>query len=199
MGREWLGLVVLQRFFERFQEARVEDVHRVSQEFDLVYQVPGDARRHTIDVKVDFYFGQEDRSEFHRRRTGFLALETVSNDVSGTMGWMVTSPADFICYYFMALNNHAEELKGWYETGDADACLGGLSSWDDCLLVLPVPALKAWFWGDKRYLSYRHARIPNVDREGKVYHTWVRLVPVEAVASLPGVRIYNRLVDALRG
>ncbi|MHB2016820.1 MAG: hypothetical protein ACYCW6_07760 [Candidatus Xenobia bacterium] len=192
MGREWLGLLLMQRFFEA-QGIPVQDVHQHSRDHDLI--VAG----RTVDAKIDFYFGAEDVHEFHRRRTGFAALETVSNDVLGTMGWMVTTEADAICYYFLALEHPADEVRRWIEQRDPTVVLRDLRAWDDCLLVLPVPALRAWFWGGKRYLNFRHCRIPNIDGDGRVYHTWVRLAPVEALAALPGARVYNRISRIMAG
>jgi hypothetical protein len=194
IGREWFGLVVLQQYLGSL--GTVQDVHRQSQDHDLIFTPPGGAPQ-TIDVKVDYYFGADDKSDFHRRRTGFAALETVSNDVLGTLGWMVTSATDYIMYYFLALDNPPDQLRAWSAAGDAEAALHGLQAYDDCLLVLPTRALQAWFWEDKRYLGWRHCRIPNVDGDGRVYHTWVRLTPVEALVRLPGVRLYDRLVAAL--
>src|ERR1700722_11722793 len=97
MGREWLGLVLIRHFFETTHKAVVQDVHRESRDVDLTLLMRGgSAVPVNVDVKVDFYFGAEERTEFHRRRTNYAALETVSSDSSGTLGWMVTSPTDYI-------------------------------------------------------------------------------------------------------
>ena len=183
MGREWLGLLLIRRFLQA-QGIPVEDVHKVSKDHDLV--VAG----RTVDAKIDFYFGSEDVHDYHRRRTGMAALETVSNDVLGTMGWMVTSEADSIFYYFLDMDHPADEVRGMIERQSEKTVL---KAWDDCLIVFPTPALRQWFWAGKRYLNYRHCRIPNVDGDGRVYHTWVRLVPVEELVKLPGVRVYDRI------
>jgi hypothetical protein len=186
-----LGLVLIRHFFETVHHATVEDVHRESRDIDLVLTMAD--RKVFADVKVDFYFGAEERTDFHRRRTNHAALETVSSDSTGTMGWMVTSASDYIFYYFLALDNPPDEIRRWIEEEDEAACLREARVFDDCLVLLPTAALQRWFWQDKRYTKYRHCRIPNLDQGGKTYNTWVRLVPVSDLLAIPDVRIYDRI------
>ena len=55
-----------------------------------------------IEVKVDDYKEIIDKDGTHK----YIFVETVSNDVKGTMGWLYTSSANYFIYYFKQIDRY---------------------------------------------------------------------------------------------
>jgi hypothetical protein len=190
---EWIALVFLRRYFEQIEGCAWEDVHddHAPAVRDIDLRVDGVS----ADLKADAYFADLDDGEavtrYKKPRSGYLALETVSTDFSHRwpddrrpdpsqssqrMGWMHTSRADEIWYYFLTLDNPPDEIDALAsaQTGDPGErerrLLDIARIHRDGLLILPAAPLKAWFWENLDRFDRRGARNPR-------YTTWFRRVP----------------------
>ena len=194
---EWIALVFLQRYFEAMHGHAWQDVHDDHRPDirDVDFHLDGVS----ADLKADTYFADlrgETRAatRYRKRDSGCLALETVSTDFSHrwqndrapdpaqprmSLGWMHTSRAEQIWYYFLALDNAPDELDAL--TGEGARQQGAEVNREqrlldtalvhrDELLILPAAPLKAWFWANLDHFDRRGARNP-------AYTTWFRRVP----------------------
>ena len=82
---------------------------------DLVYVCDG--RRTSVKVKPDSYFGtdatkvRERAWSFYREDAGVCALEAVAGSSMRDPGWMFTSDADEIFYYYLAIGQPEDEVR----------------------------------------------------------------------------------------
>jgi len=136
---EWFGLTVIKRYLTKGKDSRdLRDVHSnpefYDKDIDLVLNLPN-AQKMTIDVKVDSYYGSDPTRRIRglcNPDSGFILFETISQlqyDRSRTVsangslpvrqkadvpGWLFTSSADEVYYYFLALLNTETQLNPLY-------------------------------------------------------------------------------------
>jgi hypothetical protein len=180
------GTMLLSRLLRtRPHSLRVENVERDPEyrrrDIDLIWHraIPG-REITTVEIKCDAHAGSQEaliRSDsypFYARRTDNFAIETVSNDVTGSPGWIFASEADMLLYYFVAIPRTVDEIERWLRPGEDDA-LERLGIGGDRLYVIDLPELRAWFANVQT--DYREVAAQN---EG--YRTLSRLVPCADVA-----------------
>lgn len=195
---EWIALVFLQRCVQEMYGHEWQDIHNnhAPAVKDIDFYVDGVS----ADLKADTYFAQlkpgEASTRYKKRDSGNLALETISTDFSRVwsddirpdpnqptmkMGWMHTSRAQELWYYFITLDNSEQELDALADgrTPENEAerqwrLLECARIHRDELLVLPTGPLKEWFWGNYQFFGRRP-----VSNRG--YHTWIRQVPRAAL------------------
>lgn len=150
--------------------------------------------RTTIEIKCDAHGGDDDRLiqareyPYYERRTGNFAAETVSNDVSGTPGWVFASEARMLLYYFVAVPHTPSEIEEWWTVGEEHLLLN-LNVTGDRLYVLDMVELRQWFAGVQEH--YRE-----VSAQNERYRTLSRLVPCEDVVE--AVRHCHVIEDVYR-
>lgn len=191
---EWIALVFLQRFVQEMYNHEWQDVHddHAPSVRDIDFYMDGVS----ADLKADSYFAHfrrdETPSRYKKRDSGNLALETISTDYSRVwmddtkcdpeqpnmkLGWMHTSRAQELWYYFITLDNPQEELDALAEMRTPQNELQRQQRLLDCavihrdeLFVIPAAPLKDWFWDNYSAFGRRSAPNPN-------YFTWIRQVP----------------------
>ena len=141
---EWVGLVFLQRYFEEMSGHKWSDVHNnhAPEIKDIDFYVDDVS----VDLKADTYFANlrmgEQASQYKKRNSGNLALETISTDFHQSwhndlepdpaqprmvMGWMHTSRAQQIWYYFLTLDNPPQELNVLADGRTSESEAGGIA------------------------------------------------------------------------
>ena len=182
-----VGTLILTRFLAfRPRSVRVENVETDQsfrrRDIDLIWHraIPG--REHTaVEIKCDSHAGSDEeliRSAaypYYARRTENFAIETTSNDVSKSPGWVYGSEADMLLYYFVAIPCTAEELTQRWAVGE-EYLLANLGVEGDRLYVLDLPELREWFHGAQS--QYREVVAHNDS-----YRTVSRLVSCRDVVS----------------
>jgi len=179
---------ILRRYLER---AGFADVQRatghevVGKNIDLVYTTGGSTRR--VKVKADPYYGTDqheigDRAlTFYRGDVGSFALEAVSNALTREPGWMFSSDADELFYYYLAIGQPEDEVAALMNESD-DIFFSELKVMGDDLRILPMKATRSWFEGSFEKYTPRPVM-------AGPFPSWYRLVPRSDVErAVSGVR-----------
>jgi hypothetical protein len=167
---EFIGISILRRHWALVHpDWAILDVHSDSRYFrrgiDLILQSPGSGSQITADAKVDTYIGS-DRSRKVRGLcnpdSGVLLIETLSQlqydrQEKDIRGWFLTSEADEIHYYYLALLNSPEELDPFFAevrqlnndgastTTTEERLIRSLRVDRDLLLTYKLSEARAWF------------------------------------------------------
>jgi len=140
---------------------------------DLAYSAGGKAV--TIKVKPDPYFGtnpmkiQERALAFYRPDAGHYAFEAISNSLTREPGWMFSSSADQLFYYFIVLDQTEHEISALYEESD-EIFFSELRIERDELRILPMDKLRNWF--ESNFEAYTPRPVTQGD-----HSAWFRLIP----------------------
>lgn len=182
-----VGTLILSRFLAlRPRSIRIENVEadRAFQrrDIDLIWHraIRG-WERTTVEIKCDAHAGSDEALiqsaayPYYARRTENFAVETMSNDVSKSPGWVYGSEAEVLLYYFAAIPRTVDELTEWWTAGE-EYLLANLGVEGDRLYVLDLPELRAWFTPAQE--TYREVAAQN-----DTYRTLSRLVPCRDVVS----------------
>lgn len=175
---------ILLRFLHR---SGYGDVRRTSSELnsgagagvDIVYGSRG--KFVTVKIKADPYFGTDpskirDRSlVYYRSDAKHYAFEAISNNLTREPGWMLSSDADLLYYYFIALDHTEEEVAALYSDSD-EVFFSELRVERDELRILPLQKLRNWF--ESNFESYTPR--PVVVGE---HSAWFRLIPLAEIDS----------------
>jgi hypothetical protein len=139
-----------------------------------------------IKVKADAYYGSDpgkiadQELVFYRAPVDCYAFETISHHVTRDPGWMVSSAADDLYYYFLALDQPEDEVAVLMD-GPDDVFFSEISVERDDLHILPMAALRAWFEANG------DAYMPRPVKMGD-HSSWYRIIPVAEIdQSVPGV------------
>lgn len=139
-----------------------------------------------LKVKADPYFGTDPRKVadrelvFYRAPVDSYAFETISHHVTRDPGWMISSSADELYYYFLALDQPEDEVAILMD-GPDEVFFSELSVERDDLHVLPMEALRDWFGSNGDVYPPRPVQLG--DHSG-----WYRIIPVGHIdGAVPGV------------
>jgi hypothetical protein len=161
---------------------------------DVVYVSEG--RRTSIKIKPDVYYGSdpakvEDRNlSLYREDAGRCALQVVADSSTREPGWILTSDADEIYYYYLAIAQPEDQVRALCDEPD-ETFFSGLQVERDDLLVLPMAAMRAWF-------VQQAERSPSRPVAHGDHSAWYRLVPrAEVERSVPGVSDRGPIYAAL--
>jgi hypothetical protein len=151
---------------------------------DIVCNRGGQSVR--IKVKADAYYGSDPRKiadqelVFYRAPVDSYAFETISHHVTRDPGWVVSSAADDLYYYFLALDQTEDEVAVLMD-GPEELFFSELSVERDDLHVLPMAALRTWFEANGDAYTPRPVKMG--DHSG-----WYRIIPVSEIdRAVPGV------------
>jgi len=182
-----LGTRILSRFLmRRPRSLRLENVEHdrsfQRRDIDLIWHraIRGHEQT-TLEIKCDAHVGVDEalaRSDpypYYALRTDNFAVETVSNDGSGTPGWVFASEAEMLLYYFVAIPRTVAEIEELSRIGE-DYLLANLGVVGDRLYVLDLSELRNWFTTVQN--NYREVAAQN---EG--YRTLSRLAPCQDVVN----------------
>lgn len=150
----------------------------------------------TAKVRVDYYFGDDkakiaDRDlTFYRTDTASYALEAIADTATRAPGWMLTSLADQLLYYRIALPRPEAEIAALLDSPDG-VFFTELGVDRDELRIVPMRALREWF--ERSNDRYMPRPVITGGRSA-----WYRIVPIaELEAGVPGVTmvapVYSRL------
>jgi hypothetical protein len=149
-----------------------------------------------IKVKADPYYGSDPRKiadhelAFYRAPVDCYAFETISHHVTRDPGWMVTSAADDLYYYFLALDQTEDEVAVLID-GPDDVFFSELSVERDDLHVLPMAALRAWFEAKGDAYTPRPVKMGD-------HSSWCRIIPVAEIdGAVPGVTVKGSVFSRL--
>lgn len=166
-----------------------------SRGIDLTYGAHGVSRR--VIVKPDPYCGTDAaliadrRLSFYRADAGTYGLEAVADSITRAPGWAVDSDADEVFYYFLAIGQPEEEVAALASEAD-DVLFGELQVGRDDLVVIPGPALRAWFAGNADAYTSRPVM-------GPATSSWHRVVPRAILErDVAGIRTVGPVFDGLR-
>lgn len=153
-----LGTSILSRFLMgRPHARRIENVEAdprfQRRDIDLIgYRALRGFERTAVEIKCDAHFGADEamiRSAeypYCAARTDNFAVETVSNDRTGSHGWIFGSQADMLLYYFAAIPRTLAELEAMWAVGE-EFTLARLGIEADRLYVIDLNELRGWFEG----------------------------------------------------
>ena len=200
------GMVLLQAVAERIIARYLEGIPGVQVEpadgyhslggrgADLVYVADG--QRTSVKIKPDSYFGtdankvRERAWSFYREDAGVCALEAVAGSSMRDPGWMFTSDADEIFYYYLAIAQPEDEVRALVAAPDAEF-FSALKVERDDLLVLPMKAAREWF-------SQKYEQYPSRPVALGGGSAWYRLMPrAELEADVDGVVDRGPIFSAL--
>lgn len=142
---------------------------------DLTYR--GLGRTLQVKVRPDAYFGTDqtkvrDRAlTFYRADEGDYAFEAVADATTRSPGWMFSSPADELFYYFLVLLQTEEEVAAIIDAPD-HVFFTELRVERDDLRILSMPEAQAWFQRSFEKYPPRPAKVGTSA-------SWLRLVPRE--------------------
>jgi hypothetical protein len=137
--------------------------------------------RTRVKVKPDVYFGSDpvkiaDRSlTFYREDAGRCALQAVADSTTRDPGWIITSDADAIYYYYLVISQPEDDVRVLLGESD-EAFFAGLKVDRDDLLVLPMVATRAYF-------AEQAERSPSRPVAHGERSAWYRLVPRAEIES----------------
>lgn len=185
---------VAQRIVARYLvDAGYAEVHVLNNEFssnaaasvDLSYRYQGRTVR--AKVKPDVYFGTDPAKvrnrdfAFYRSDAGHYAFESIANHMTREAGWMFSSEADELFYYYLVIAQPEEEIRALLGEPD-DVFFGELKVERDELRILPMAATRTWF--EEHYEEYT----PRPVMVGDV-SAWYRLIPRSDIdTQVPGIR-----------
>lgn len=162
---------------------------------DLTYRAQGVSRSGI--VKPDPYCGADPdlvsdrRLSFYRADAGTYGLEAVSDSITRAPGWAVESDADDIFYYFLPIAQPEEEVAALGAETD-EVLFGELQVGRDDLVVIPGPALRAWFAEHAEAYTSRPVM-------GAASSSWHRVVPRAILErEVTGIRRIGRIFDTLQ-
>lgn len=147
-------------------------------------------------VKIDVYCGidpakVDDRElTFYRTDTASYALEAIADTATRAPGWVLSSMADELLYYRLAIARPEAEVAALFISTDA-VFFSELAVDRDDLRIVPMRELRTWFeQSNDRYMPR-----PVISGERSA---WYRIVPMHEVeAAVLGVRavgpVYSRL------
>jgi hypothetical protein len=197
-----IGTLILTRFLAtRPGSRRIENVEAdrdyQRRDIDLIwYRAIRGFERTAVEIKCDAHAGTDEaliRSPDHiyyAQRTDNFAIETVSNDTTGSPGWILGSQADMLLYYFVAIPRTAVEIEAAWSTG-ADRLLAGLGITGDRLYVIDLHELRGWFEGAQH--QYREVAAQNPS-----YRTLSRLVPCQdVVQAISHCHVFDEVYHAV--
>jgi hypothetical protein len=153
---------------------------------DLVYTRAGSSTR--VKVKADPYFGTDPHKIadqgllFYRGIADSYAFEIISHHVTRDPGWIYSSTADELFYYFVALSQTEEDVAALM--GEADEVFfSELAVERDELHIIPMAPLKAWF--ETHHERYMPRPVRFGDHSG-----WYRIIPAGDIASaVPSIQV----------
>ena len=195
---EWFGLTVIKRYLTKGKDSRdLRDAHSnpefYDKDIDLVLNLPN-AQKRTIDLKVDSYYGSDPSRKIRglcNPDSGFILLETIGQlqydrsrmvSANGTLpvrheadvpGWLFTSSADEVYYYFLALLNTETQLNPLYAKyvelvrgnqstdGVENRLLQELRVDRDLLVSFPLSEARAWYETVPEAVFHGYAPAPN--------------------------------------
>jgi hypothetical protein len=179
------GMILLQNVAERIvgrylatlpgteATSGLENASLRARGIDLTYVVQGESR--SVKVKPDVYFGTDpakiaDRNlSLYREDVGRCALQAVADSSTRDPGWILTSEADEIFYYYLALLQPEDQIRALVSEPD-EVFFSRLEVERDDLLVLPMGAMRAWF-------AEQAERCPSRPVAQGDLSAWYRLVP----------------------
>jgi len=150
----------------------------------------------TAKVKVDYYFGSDQAKianrdfTFYRKDTASYALESMADTATRTPGWVLTSLADQLFYYRLAIPRPEGEIAALLESPDG-VFFSELGVDRDELRIVPMRELREWF--ERSNERYTPRPVITGGRSA-----WYRIVPMaELEAAVRGVSVtapvYSRL------
>jgi hypothetical protein len=152
---------------------------------DLVYAVGGRAVK--VKVKPDSYFGTDptgvaDRMlTFYRPNAGHYAFESISNHLTREPGWIFSSDADDLYYYYLAIRQTEAEVKALFQ-GPDEVFFSELAVERDELHVVSMSELRRWF--EVNHESY----VPRPVNAGN-HAAWFRLIPrADIQSAIAGIK-----------
>lgn len=152
---------------------------------DLVYTTGGAGRR--AKVKADAYFGLDpakasDRTiSFYRQDQASYAMESIANAATRDPGWIASSVADELFYYFVAISQ-PDDVVGFLYNEQDDLFFKELEVERDELVIIPMKGVRIWF--DQN--SDRYVPRPVVSGASA---SWNRLIPrADLESGVAGVR-----------
>lgn len=161
---------------------------------DIRYMMAG--KPLTARVQADCYFGTDaekaaDRSlPMYRVESPTYALEEAADVTDKMPGWVVSSTADVLLYYRMAIPRPEAEIAALLESPD-EVFFSELGIERDELRIIPFPALRAWFVREADRFTPRPILL-----DGRM--SWCRIVPIsELEAAVPGVRVVDSIYRSL--
>ncbi len=161
---------------------------------DLVYNSAGMSTK--AKIKADPYFGTDPRKiadhdlGFYRASSNAYAFETIAHAGTREAGWVFSSMADELFYYFFVLGQPEEEVAALME-GPDEVFLSELAVERDELHVLPMPALRRWFEANNERYT------PRPITQG-AHMGWFRIIPVEDVdGAVPGVQVRGSIFSKI--
>jgi len=197
-----VGTLIVSRFLaSRPRSVRVENVESERdyqrRDIDLVWHRAIRGReRTTVEIKCDAHAGDDEaliqsaRHPYYQPRTDNFAIETVSNDATGSPGWVFGSEADVLLYYFAAVPRTVAEIEEWWTVGE-EHLLATLDIRDDRLYVLDLPELREWF-------RPVQARYREVAAQNEGYRTLSRLVPcADVVQAVRHCHVFDDVYQAV--
>lgn len=153
---------------------------------DLVYTLGGKTER--VKVKPDTYFGTDPRKiadhdrPFYRNLGNAYAFETISHHVTREPGWIFSSMAEEIHYYFIALDESESDVAALMSEPD-EVFFAELVVARDELHVMPMADVRRWFESNQDRFTPRPVRVG--DHSG-----WFRIVPVQELQrAVPGIQV----------
>ncbi len=150
----------------------------------------------TAKVKVDYYFGSDQAKianrdfTFYRTDTASYALESMADTATRTPGWVLTSLADQLLYYRLAIPRPEVEIAALLESPDG-VFFSELGVDRDELRIVPMRELREWF--ERSNERYTPRPVITGGRSA-----WYRIVPMaELEAAVRSVSViapvYSRL------
>lgn len=150
----------------------------------------------TAKVKVDYYFGSDPVKignrdyTFYRNDTASYALEAMADTTTRAPGWVLTSLADQLLYYRLAIPRPEAEVAALLESPDG-VFFSELGVERDELRILPMRGLREWF--ERSNDRYMPRPVITGGRSA-----WYRIVPMaELEAAVPGVKVITPVYRAL--
>lgn len=147
-------------------------------------------------VKVDTYCGKDSAKiaerdlTFYRNDTASYALEGIADTTTRAPGWVLTSMADQLLYYRVAIARPEAEVAALLDSTDA-VFFSELGVERDDLRILPMRELRDWFErSNDRYMAR-----PVVSGERSA---WYRIVPMaEVEAAVSGIHVVGSIYSRL--
>ena len=150
----------------------------------------------TAKVRVDYYFGHDQAKianrdlTFYSTATASYALEAIADTATRAPGWVLTSLADQLLYYRIALPRPEAEIAALLESPDG-VFFSELGVDRDELRIVPMRALRDWF--ERSNDRYTPRPVITGGRSA-----WYRIVPMaELDAAVPGVTVVGPIYSLL--
>lgn len=181
-----VGLRVISRYLER-SGSRVETAVRASADAAVDMTCWKGVARCDVKLKVDPYFGRDPVKSadwampFYRPEGGLYAFETVSHHRTRERGWVFSSRAHELYYYFLAIPQPEEEVRALLAEPD-EVFFSELLVERDELHSIPLAGLRVWF-------EEAHTRYPPRPVRVGEHSAWYRLIPrADIDRCVPGIK-----------